>query len=184
MIWKVIVDLLDNNVLMVACLSWTTAQILKVIINAIVNKEFSISRLFGDGGMPSGHSATVTSAAIVCGWSYGFASVEFGIAIVVAIIVMHDASGVRLEVGKQATITKEIADVINHLFDDQLDEDIKTEKLKELVGHTPLQVVVGSILGICVAALFCTIGGIEYMEGSYKWFEELFPQLAPQAMLF
>ena len=177
-VWDVIVDLLDNNVLMVACFSWTIAQILKVIINAIVNKEFSWSRLFGDGGMPSGHSATVTSAAIVCGWCYGFASVEFGIAIVLAIIVMHDASGVRLEVGKQAVITKEIAEVINNLFDHKLDSDIKTEKLKELVGHTPLQVAIGSVLGLTVAIVFCAVCGIGYMDGSKEWLKDMLEHVA------
>ena len=177
--WRIVVDILDNNVLMVSCLSWLIAQILKTIINSVINKEFTISRLWGDGGMPSGHSATVTSAAVVCGWSYGFASVEFGLAFVLAIIVMHDATGVRLEVGKQATVTKEIADIINHLFDDKLDAEIRTEKLKELVGHTPLQVAMGSLLGIAIAVCFCAIGGIEYMSGSYDWFRELFPHLVP-----
>ena len=121
--------------------------------------------------MPSGHSATVTSAALMCGWCYGFASAQFGIAFVLAIIVMHDASGVRLEVGKQATVTKELAEIVNHLFNEN-DAEVKAEKLKELVGHTPLQVAMGSVLGLLVTVMFCSIGGVEYMDGPLKWFEQ------------
>ena len=93
----IFLDVITNNVLVVAIFSWLVSQVIKVILNAIINKKFSIERLFGDGGMPSGHSATVTACAAMCGWTYGFDSAVFGIAFVLAIVVMHDATGVRRE---------------------------------------------------------------------------------------
>ena len=145
-----IVRILTNPVLLVPACSWIIAQILKTIINAIVNKKFSISRLFGDGGMPSGHSATVTSLAVMCGFAKGFDSTEFAIAMILAIIVMHDASGVRREAGKQAVSIIKIAELLNDYILEH-DTHIKTDKLKVLVGHTPLQVACGALLGATVA---------------------------------
>ena len=161
-IWDIIHDFLNNNIILITLGSWLIAQIAKVIINAILNKKWSIERLIGDGGMPSCHSATVCSAATACGWIYGFDSVVFSVAFVLAVVVMHDAMGVRRETGKQATVIKEIADVINTNVIDDDDEDINIKKLKELVGHTPLQVVVGALLGAVIALAFVLIGGIEY----------------------
>lgn len=161
---ELLIDLLNNNVLMVALLSWFVAQVIKTIIYTVMERKFTISRLWGDGGMPSGHSATVCSAASMCAWAYGLWSPEFGVAFVLAIIVMHDASGVRREVGKQAVVTKELASILNHLFT-ETDEEIRTETLKELVGHTPLQVTMGAILGVIVTICFCAIGGVAYESG-------------------
>lgn len=158
-------DLFDNNVLIVALLSWLTAQVVKVVLNVIINRKFSIERLFGDGGMPSGHSATVTAAAVMCAWTYGFDSAFFGIAFVLAIIVMHDATGVRREAGKHAAAINEIVETINNKTPD-VEDDINIARLKEFVGHTVNQVIVGFVLGFIVAILFCVIGGIEYHSGS------------------
>ena len=98
---------------MIAGLSaWVIAQIFKLIIYLIVNREFQIERLFGDGGMPSGHSATVTAAAVTTGFVSGFGSPLFAIATILAVIVMHDATGVRRETGKQAKVIKEMASLI------------------------------------------------------------------------
>lgn len=154
-IWRI----LTNPVLLIPAFSWMTAQVLKAIINAIVNKRFSFDRLIGDGGMPSGHSATVTSLAVMCGFTAGFDSVSFAIAAILAIIVMHDATGVRLETGKQAAFLISIASVINDYITEH-DEKIKTDKLKVLVGHTPLQVLCGALLGaaIAIAYYFINIG--------------------------
>ena len=91
-----------NDCLLVPTFAWFVAQLLKVLINGVVNKSFSAERLWGDGGMPSGHSATVTSLALMCGVKEGFGSTFFAIAAILAIIVMHDALGVRRETGKQA----------------------------------------------------------------------------------
>lgn len=140
-----ILDFLSNRFFLTAMASWTVAQVLKVFIHAIVNKTWDITRLFGDGGMPSGHSATVTAMAISCGMVYGFDSGVFAIAAVVAIVVMHDASGVRLETGRQAKVINELMD---SLKDSALTDE---EKLKEFVGHTPLQVLCGAALGVVMA---------------------------------
>ena len=143
-------QIFTNKYLLVPAFSWLVAQILKTIITAIMTKKISFSRLVGDGGMPSGHSATVTSLAIMCGFAKGFDSAEFAIAAILAIIVMHDASGVRLEAGKQALSIIKIAEMLNDYVLES-DSHIKTDKLKVLVGHTPLQVVCGSLLGATIA---------------------------------
>lgn len=142
-----------NPVLLIPGCSWMIAQVLKVIINAIMTKQFSFDRLVGDGGMPSGHSATVTALAVMSGLAKGFGSVEFAIATIFAIVVMHDALGVRRETGKQAKSIISIAEVLNDYFSEH-DTHIKTDKLKVLVGHTPLQVVCGSLLGAAVAIIY------------------------------
>lgn len=142
--------MITNPILLVPATSWLIAQVLKTIINAIVNKKITFSRLVGDGGMPSGHSATVTSLAVMCGIASGFDSVAFAISAVLAIIVMHDAAGVRRETGKQAASIIGISEVLNDYFSER-DERIKTDKLKVLVGHTPLQVLCGALLGVAVA---------------------------------
>ena len=129
------------------------AHILKLIINTIMTKEFSIERLFGDGGMPSGHSSIVTALAVSIGLFKGFDTAEFAIAFIFAAVVMRDAMGVRLETGKQAASIIKIADLLNDYFT-EYDDKIRTDKLKVLVGHTPLQVVCGSILGAVVSIIF------------------------------
>ena len=142
-----------NPLLMIPVVSWAIAQILKTIINAIMNKKIELSRLVGDGGMPSGHSATVTSLAVLCGLRIGFGSPTFAVTMVLAVIVMHDALGVRREAGKQAVSIIKMAEIINDYFSEH-DIKLKTDKLKVLVGHTPLQVVCGSILGAVVAIVY------------------------------
>ena len=142
-----------NQYLLVPAFAWLVAQVLKTIITAIMTKKISLSRLVGDGGMPSGHSATVTSLAMMCGLCKGFGSVEFGISMILAIIVMHDAIGVRRETGKQAESIIHISKLLNDYFNEH-DQKIKTDKLKVLVGHTPLQVVCGSLLGGAIAIVY------------------------------
>lgn len=140
-------QLISNKILIGSLSAWAAAQVLKTILYAAINKTFDINRLFGDGGMPSGHSATVMSMAVSCGLVYGFDTGLFAVAAIVAIVVMHDASGVRLETGKQAKI---INDLLEHLKDSAIPDE---EKLKEFVGHTPLQVLCGAVLGIIVAVI-------------------------------
>ncbi len=149
----VLFQIITNPVLIVPAFSWLIAQVLKSIISAIVNKKFSFDRLVGDGGMPSGHSATVTSLAVMCGVSSGFDSPVFGLAVMFAIVVMHDALGVRRETGKQAVSIIKMAELLNDYFSER-DQVIKTDKLKVLVGHTPLQVVCGSLLGAAIAIIY------------------------------
>jgi len=154
-------ELIHNHILWAASFSWFVSQLLKVLINLIVSKKFVLERLWGDGGMPSGHSATVTALAGMCGWCYGFDSAIFAIAAILMIVVTHDASGVRREAGKHAVSIKLIAEVLNHISSEE-DEEIRTEKLKEMVGHTPLQVFFGIVVGILMTVIYCLIFGVEY----------------------
>ena len=148
-----ILKIFTNQFLLVPVASWAIAQILKTIINAIMNKRLELSRLVGDGGMPSGHSATVTSLAVLCGLICGFGSAEFAISAILAVIVMHDALGVRRETGKQAVSIIKISELLNDYLSEN-NPNLKTDKLKVLVGHTPLQVVCGAVLGAVVAIVY------------------------------
>lgn len=140
-------DFISNKVVITAFASWLSAQILKTITHAIVYKKIDFKRLLGDGGMPSCHSAVVSSTALSIGLIEGFNTSLFALAAVVAIVVMHDASGVRLETGKQAKVIKDMSQFIESLNNIKFDDD----SLKEFVGHTHLQVFMGAILGILVA---------------------------------
>lgn len=144
-------QLISNRILICSLSAWAAAQVIKTILYAIINKTFEFERLFGDGGMPSGHSATVTAMAVSSGIAYGFDSAVFAIAAIVAIVVMHDATGVRRETGKQAKIINEL---LSDLKDSKLPDE---EKLKELVGHTPLQVLCGAVLGAVMAIVVSLI---------------------------
>ena len=139
-----LLGILRNRFFIVGVSSWFVAQLLKTILYAIENKKWDWSRLFGDGGMPSGHSATVTSLSAFCGLSFGFGSFQFAVTAILAIIVCHDAMGVRLETGKQAEVINELTKTIELLSSKEWTQ----EKLKEFVGHTPIQVLAGILLGI------------------------------------
>lgn len=139
-----IIHIFTNPFLITSLSAWAVAQVLKVFIHAYVNKTFDITRLVGDGGMPSGHSATVTSLATITGLICGFDSFQFGMAAIFAIVVCHDAMGVRLETGKQAQMINEIVKV----FETFTNHDLPDVILKEFVGHTLTQVAAGVILGI------------------------------------
>ena len=139
-------ELLQNHLLNNALIAWVAAQIIKAVIYLVVNRTFDIHRLLGDGGMPSGHSATVTALAVTAAIEYGLSSSCFAISLVLAVIVMHDAMGVRREAGKHAKALNELLNVWN--------SDAAAElKMKELLGHTPLQVGFGALLGLVVALL-------------------------------
>lgn len=137
-------DMISNPFLLTAVSSWLIAQVLKTVINAVVQKKFSLERLLGDGGMPSGHSATVTSLAVMSALTYGTGSFQFAVTTVLAIVVCHDAMGVRQETGKQAIMINEIVRSFRILSEENLQE----VKLKEFVGHTPVQVIAGVLLGV------------------------------------
>lgn len=154
-------DLFSNYIIFIPMIAWLVAQLLKFIIHLLVEREFRIERIFGDGGMPSAHSATVSSLVVMCGWTVGVGSAVFAVSLILAIIVMHDATGVRREAGKQATAVKQLADVFNAMFLEK-DEAIRTEKLKEFIGHTPLQVFFGSIVGIIVAVICISVLKLPY----------------------
>ena len=143
-------SLLHNFPLVCAGTGWIVAQIIKVFTGIFKLRKFSIvALLFGNGGMPSSHSASVTALAIACGFAYGFDSGLFAIALMFAIIVMGDAAGVRRETGEQAKILNLITkDLFKHATPEEINQN-----LKELVGHTPLQVVIGSALGMVIPFL-------------------------------
>lgn len=146
-------DFVTNPFLLTSLSGWGVAQVLKVLINAMVYKKLDWKRLFGDGGMPSGHSATVSSLACITGLVYGLSSFEFASTMILAIIVCHDAVGVRMETGKQALIINEIIESIDIIFSNEVAE----VKLKEMVGHTMPQVVAGIALGIVDAIIVYNI---------------------------
>ena len=144
-----LIDLLTNKFLLVSLSSWFVAQVLKTVLYAIETRKLDWTRLCGDGGMPSGHSATVTSLAVFCGLSFGFGSFQFEVTAILAIIVCHDAMGVRLETGKQAVKINELLEVFELIHPDKISE----ANLKEFVGHTPIQVLAGITLGILNACV-------------------------------
>ena len=145
-------NLMSNQFFIVGLSSWALAQVAKMVVYWVVNKKFDIWRLFGDGGMPSGHSATVVSVATACALFNGFGSFQFAISFILAIIVCHDATGVRLETGKQTLVINELAALIEKIADHKISDEVK---LKEFVGHTFSQVVVGAFLGIINAVILC-----------------------------
>lgn len=149
-------QLLSNYPLMSAVLAWFVAQVIKTAIDAYFNKGINWERMTGSGGMPSSHSSTVVSLAIATGISYGVDSTLFAIALIFAIVVMYDATGVRRETGKQAVI-------LNRLLSDNPFSWTGKEfekKLKEYVGHSPFQVLMGAILGIFIAVIMAYVYGL------------------------
>ena len=146
-------DIVSNQVLISAALGWLVAQLLKTMIDIWYNKSFSPDRLWGSGGMPSSHSATVCALATSSALKHGFTGFEFAVTFIFALVVMYDAMGVRRETGKQAKLLNMILE--NNIFEDNFEHF--EERLKEFVGHTPLQVFMGAILGIVIAFV---IGGI------------------------
>lgn len=145
-----IMSLLANKILITAASAWIVAQVIKFFIHIIVNKQIVWERLVGDGGMPSCHSCTVCATAAAACIYCGPSSPEFAIATILAIIVMHDAMGVRLETGKQAAIINDMMELMKNMGNAMKSPH---ERLTEFVGHTPLQVAAGAILGVCFSLL-------------------------------
>jgi acid phosphatase family membrane protein YuiD len=140
-------SLLDNRILLAAFLAWAAAQVSKTVYELIRQRRLLVSRLVSSGGMPSSHSALVTGLATATGRVMGVNSASFAIAVVLASIVMYDAAGVRRAVSIQARI---INQMIDEVFQGQF---IAEKRLRELIGHTPVQVLVGALLGIGVGLL-------------------------------
>lgn len=138
-----------NFVLVTALLGSISAQLIKVILNLIIIGRFIPERVWGAGGMPSSHSATVCAMLVATGRYCGLNSSLFAVAVVVSIIVMYDAMGVRRETGEQAK-------VLNQMLNEWMDEGAQNfpwladKRLKEMVGHTPIQVLAGAVLGIVI----------------------------------
>ena len=145
--------LLKNEVILVPLCALVIAQIIKILIDTIVNKKFSLERVFGDGGMPSTHTATVVSLMLMCGFVEGWGTSIFAVSAIFAIVVMHDATGVRRETGKQAVVILDMIKVMQEYFWEK-DATVRAEKLKVLVGHSRLQVFFGAMLGTAVVLLY------------------------------
>lgn len=142
--------LLNNRVLLAAILGWAVAQISKTILDLIRQRKLTLSRLVASGGMPSAHAALVTSLATATARIAGISSVAFAITVVLASIVMYDAAGVRRAVSIQARI-------LNQMIDEAAQgRPIAEKRLRELIGHTPIQVFVGALLGLIIGLLMTT----------------------------
>lgn len=138
-----------NRIADVVFIAWFIAQFYKVLSCAILEKSFDVRRLWGTGGMPSSHSSTVTSLAASVAIVEGAKSTLFAVALIFAGVVMYDAAGIRRAAGKQAGVLNKIVEKLTH----KIEEKIHDENLKELLGHTPFEVLIGAILGIVVAFL-------------------------------
>ena len=141
-------DLINNEVFMAAILAWAIAQFLKTVYDCYKYKEFNIERLVGSGGMPSSHTALVVGLATAVGKKAGVNSDLFAIVVVFTLVVMYDATGVRQAAGKHA---KAINRIVRQLRVEHTIDDIS---LKELLGHTQLEVIAGAVLGFVVGCFF------------------------------
>lgn len=135
-------DLLRNALLWSSLAAWLSAQVLKVVIDSVRGRRLNLQHVAGSGGMPSAHSTLVTALAVAAGKREGWNSPLFAVTVVLAGIVMYDAAGVRQAVSIQARL-------LNRLVDDFFAHHYVSEKrLRELVGHTPVEVLVGALLGL------------------------------------
>ncbi len=139
-----------NPIMLAGFLGWASAQLLKFILFFFQNSDFKVERLYGSGGMPSSHSALVCAATIAAGRADGWESSAFAVLCVLSVIVMYDAAGVRRAAGMHA---KELNQIRLRLFTQEGKAETKIKELKELLGHTPLQVFCGAVLGIVMGAL-------------------------------
>ena len=148
-------ELITNKVLIIPICSWALAQVLKVILILIQKRQLDLRYLFISGGMPSAHSAFVSALATAVAFTEGLGSVAFAISAILALIIMYDAAGVRQSVGKQSVVLNRI---IQELRLRRPIVELERD-LREFIGHTSFQVIVGSLLGIVVAWLWFAIEG-------------------------
>ncbi|MGA2489122.1 MAG: divergent PAP2 family protein [Anaerolineales bacterium] len=140
-----LIGIFHNHVLLTAMAGWILAQVLKIPIDWIQSRHWNWALLFAAGGMPSSHSALVTSTAMAVGLQYGFDNPIFGVAMALAMVVVYDATGIRRQAGMQAQ-------KINILVEELLQgHPISQEHLREMLGHTPLEALGGVLLGLVVA---------------------------------
>ncbi|MFH1655217.1 MAG: divergent PAP2 family protein [Candidatus Omnitrophota bacterium] len=141
-------SLLQNKILVVTFFGWLIAQTIKVLLGVIREKRFDFRWFIGTGGMPSAHASGVTALAMTSGLNVGFDSPIFAIAVVFAFVTMFDAQGVRRATGDQAEILNKIVDDLYR------GRKVGENRLKELIGHTPIEVITGAIVGLFVALAF------------------------------
>ncbi|MFC1898940.1 divergent PAP2 family protein [Chloroflexota bacterium] len=148
-------EIIMNKVLIIPLFSWAIAQLCKIFIILIREKRFNLSNFFISGGMPSSHSALVTALTTSVALIQGISSVSFGISIIFTFVVMYDAAGVRRSVGQQSR-------VLNRILQELRFRHTATElgrDLKELIGHTRFEVIIGGLLGIGIAWSWLTMTG-------------------------
>ena len=149
-------EIISNEVLIIPACAWVVAQLLKGFVSLVRERRLDLRYFISGGGMPSSHSATVSALATAVAMTQGLSSTAFGIATILALIVMYDAAGVRQSVDKQSVI-------LNRIIEDFRVGEPRGEverDLRELIGHTPFQVIAGGILGILIAWLWLTISGV------------------------
>ena len=152
---KFLIDFTTNYPLVSAGAAWVAAQILKLITGAFKIKKFTWTEFFfGTGGMPSSHTAAVCSLVTACAIKCGVGSVEFAVSFILAMIVIRDATGMRRQVGEHA---KALNIILKEIFESKGDHKLAQKAFGELVGHTPLQVFAGAIVGVVVAFLMTLI---------------------------
>ena len=144
---NVIMSIFNNKILVITLSVWALAQTIKVFLGVIREKRFNFKWFIGTGGMPSSHAAGATALATTCGMYLGFNTPLFALAVVFAMVTMFDAQGVRRETGQQAEILNKI------LEDIYWKGKIETQRLAELIGHTPIQVFIGSLIGLVLSLL-------------------------------
>ncbi|MFT8889339.1 MAG: divergent PAP2 family protein [Ethanoligenens sp.] len=142
----VIAHIFHNKILMSAVLGWISAQIIKTILTLIITKKFDAERILGAGGMPSAHSAMVSALFVGVMQSCGAGSPEFALAFVFAAVVMYDAMGVRRAAGEQARVINRLVEIT-----EKGGSEVTEKGLKESLGHTPMEVLAGIMLGILIA---------------------------------
>jgi acid phosphatase family membrane protein YuiD len=137
--------ILSNDILWISVLAWFVAQCIKILVNLAKFKRFDFKLIISSGGMPSSHSSFVTSMAVSVGERVGYDSPLFAMSVILSLVVMYDAAGVRRAAGQQAAL-------LNKIMDEFLTNTLNIEKrLKELLGHTPVEVAAGAVLGIVIA---------------------------------
>jgi acid phosphatase family membrane protein YuiD len=144
---EIFIEITRNKIFMTTILAWLIAQTIKVTIGVIREKRFDFRWFIGTGGMPSSHAAGASCLATAIGLEYGFNSVLFALAALFAVVVMFDAQGVRRSTGKQARILNKVMEDI------YWKGRIHESRLRELIGHTPIEVIVGFLLGVLIALL-------------------------------
>lgn len=141
-------QLLRNTALITTACAWLVSCVLKGLIYFALNRRISLNRVFGSGGMPSSHSATVTSLATAVGMTEGFSSTAFAVSLVLALVVMYDAAGVRRAAGQHAFRINAIMEMLA-----ERDSENRVNKLKEILGHTPAEVCAGAVVGVLIATV-------------------------------
>jgi len=144
-------ELLGNRILFCCFFSWLSAQVIKYVIDGLRHRGWKLSSLFSSGGMPSSHTSSVVSLTLSVGFTEGFGSAVFTACFVFALIVMYDAAGVRFETGRQGSLLNSLLDELKNWIENPLMENTE---MKERVGHSPLEILAGAVLGALFSILF------------------------------